>query len=468
MIQTLVLCCVLVTGGSVLPRAVAQSDVVGQWSGVISWPIVTIHSHLLPNGKVLLWPRDGGNQARVWDPVNNTFVNVPLGMNLFCSGHAFMADGRLYVAGGHIQDGIGEKLTHLFDYRNNSWTRVADMNAGRWYPTATTLANGDLLAISGDTTRRNNDIPQVYQVATGTYRTLSGAKLALPLYPFMHLAPNGKVFNSGPNTTTRYLDTSGSGSWTTVATRSVNRSYGSAIQYDNGKIVLIGGGDPPVASAEVIDLTQATPSWRAAGSMAQPRRQLNTTLLPDGTIFVSGGSSAGGFNNACGAVFAGEIWNPATETFSTMASAKEVRVYHSTALLLTDGRVLTGGGGQPASGDCSDADHYTVEFYSPPYLFKGARPAITSAPTSVGYGQTFFVETPDATAITKVNWVRLGSVTHAFDMNQRINRLAFSQATGGLNVTAPTSASLCPPGDYMLFILNGTGVPSVAKIMRIN
>jgi hypothetical protein len=109
-----------------------------------------------------------------------------------------------------------------------------------------------------------------------------------------------------------------------------------------------------------------------------------------------------------------------------------------------------------------------AEIYSPPYLFKGARPAISSAPSSVVYGQTFFVQTPNAASITKVSWIRLPSVTHAFDQNQRINRLSFSQATGGLNVTAPASANLCPAGHYMLFILDGNGVPSVARIIQIN
>ncbi len=75
--------------------------------------------------------------------------------------------------------------------------------------------------------------------------------------------------------------------------------------------------------------------------------------------------------------------------------------------------------------------------------------------------------TPDPAAISKVTWIRLASVTHTNNMNQRINRLSFSQATNGLNVTAPSSNNLAPPGHYMLFVLNAAGVPSVARIVRL-
>jgi hypothetical protein len=142
-----------------------------------------------------------------------------------------------------------------------------------------------------------------------------------------------------------------------------------------------------------------------------------------------------------------------------MASIAEYRGYHSTALLLPDGRVLSAGGnvGGP-----------NAQIFSPPYLFKGARPTIASAPTSVGYGQKVFIGTPNATSVTKVSWIHLGSTTHTFDESQRYMNLSFTQATNGLNVNMPANANIAPPGYYMLFILNGTGVPSVAKIVQIS
>ena len=175
-------------------------------------------------------------------------------------------------------------------------------------------------------------------------------------------------------------------------------------------------------------------------------------------MLVTGGTSGPGFNNPTTPVFEAEMWDPTTEAWTTMAAAQVPRLYHSVAVLLPDGRIFSAGG-----------NGYTqVEIYEPPYLFKGARPTITLAPASVSHGQTFFVETPQAADIAAVTWIRLPSVTHAFNQNQRINRLGFSQTTGGLNVTAPQSPNLAPPGHYMLFILNSNGVPSIAKIVRID
>jgi hypothetical protein len=336
---------------------------------------------------------------------------------------------------------------------------MANMNGGRWYPTNTALANGDVLVVTGETeTGSFNTLPQVWQSATNTWRDLTSAQLAQPLYARMFLAPNGKVAYVAPVSTSQYLDTSGTGSWSTLATENYgNRDYGNAVMYDAGKILLVGGGDPPIPNTEVIDLNSATPSWRLVASMANARRQSNATLLPDGKIFVSGGSSGSGFDDSTHPVYPTELWDPATEKWTTMASISVYRGYHSTAVLLPDGRVVSGGG---------ESTGASYEIYSPPYLFKGARPAITTAPVSVGYGQEFFVQTPDATNISQVTWIRLSSVTHAFNMDQRLLHLSFSQATGGLNVISPANANLSPPGYYMLFIVNSNGVPSVAAFIR--
>jgi hypothetical protein len=192
--------------------------------------------------------------------------------------------------------------------------------------------------------------------------------------------------------------------------------------------------------------------------MHTARRQLNATILPDGTVLVTGGSSGAGFNNADAPVYTTELWDPAQNSFTELASATRYRGYHSIAMLLPDGRVLSSGGDNEPN----------AEVFSPPYLFKGARPVVTSSPSGITYGESFFVDTPDAASIASVTLVRFSSVTHSFNMNQRLLRLAFSRAPGRLTVTAPSVAEIAPPGHYMLFVLNTAGVPSIAPFIRLN
>ncbi|MGH8771005.1 MAG: galactose oxidase-like domain-containing protein, partial [Pyrinomonadaceae bacterium] len=402
------------------------------------------------------------NDPRSWNPADQSVAPLSKpGFDTFCTGHTFLADGRLFVAGGHMSNNEGLARALAYNPFNNTWSAFPDMNAGRWYPTTTVLGNGDVLVVSGsiDNSIGVNKLPQVFQIGSNTWRDLTSAQLGQALYPAMMLAPNGRVFNPGPDAVTRYLDTSGTGAWSVVANRPDGyRGYGSAVMYAPGKIIAMGGGDPPKNSAEVIDLNQANPSWRAVDSMTFARRQINALLLPDGKVLVTGGTSGTGFNNKDFPVFEAELWDPATETWSVMDSAAIPRLYHSATVLLPDGRVLsTGGNGYP-----------DTEIYSPPYLFKGARPTITSAPQSVAYGQSFFVETPDAAAIAKVRMIRLSSTTHAFNMGQHPAEPSFAQASGGLNVTAPTNGNAAPPGHYLLFILNGSGLPSIGKVIQIS
>jgi hypothetical protein len=207
--------------------------------------------------------------------------------------------------------------------------------------------------------------------------------------------------------------------------------------------------------------------------MAFARRFATGTLLPDGTVLVTGGTSQANARydgkswDLSKMVHAAELWNPVTETWTTLAAMQTPRSYHSTAALLPDGRVLVGG--SEAAPPLDKIDQRVFEIFSPPYLFKGPRPTITDAPTTVTYGETFIVETPQGTDIAHVNWVRLSSVTHAFNQNQRINHLSFTPTPDGegLLVTAPANGNLAPPGHYMLFILNDAGVPSVARTIQL-
>jgi hypothetical protein len=453
--------------------AATDAGTLGQWSAPFAWPAVAIHAALLPNRQVVTYGRHH-RQPVLWNPANpGSFTTLPLPADFFCSGLTLLKNGKLFLAGGHAGvDNFGLKSAYQFDQATRQWIRSADMRNGRWYPTLTTLPNGQILAISGgDTSAALNRIPELFLPGQNRWKALPGAARDVPYYPMMFVAPDGKVFMAGPEQSTAFLSTSGSGSWTAGPTRLFGyRDYGSAVMYDAGKILVAGGGSP-TATAEVIDLLGAR-AWTFVGSMSVARRQLNATLLADGTVLVTGGTNAGGFNSAPtnSAVLAAELWNPASPaSWKKLASMSHHRLYHATALLLPDARVLVAGSGEPAATGLTD--DLTAEIFSPPYLFKAdgtpaTRPVISSVST-IAYGTTFTVGTASAAQITKVMLVRLSAVTHAFDMNQRGVQLNFSVGSGSLTVTAPLNTKLAPPGHYMLFIVNSSGVPSVAKVVKL-
>jgi hypothetical protein len=467
-IQTRAVNAVFSPGGS------SSAATRGQWGATFQTPVLGIHVHLLPTGKVLLWGDRGA--AQLWDPADPGagFTELSKTYRIFCSGHTFLPDGRLLITGGTITGTKGDPRAVIFDPSGDAWSATGSMAQGRYYPTNTVLPNGEILAISGsDETGTVVPVPEIGN--GGTWRRLTNAALSIPspYYPAMFVAPNGKVFLAGFQATTRYLSTEGHGEWTTVGDRVVaDRRLGSAVMYAPGKVVYAGGGDPPTSSAEVIDLDQAAPAWRSVPGMRFARRQLNATILADGQVLVTNGTSGSGFNDVGGAVREAELWNPATESWTTMAREVVGRTYHSAALLLPDGRVLSSGSGE-GGGVSYENSQLTAQVFSPPYLFNAdgtpaTRPVITSAPPGISYGASFTVETPDAASVTRGTLIRLSSVTHAFNQSQLIYPLTFS-ATGATSVRAegPAGGNLAPPGPYMLFLLGAQGVPSVAKMVMV-
>jgi galactose oxidase len=373
---------------------VESAGVRGRWERAFPLPNVGIHGSVLPTGKVLMWGRrdrpDDSLDVHectpfVWNPADGTTASTPqpqradgTTVNLFCSSHCFLPDGRLLVAGGHQADNDGLSQACLYDAAANTWTPTAPMTtpAGeevrRWYPTATTLADGMVLVLSGsfiDPSRPPGlqvvvaDLLQIW--AEGTWRTISkddGTPLnfiGLPLYPRMHVAADGQVFMSGTNDRTLLVKTSTPGQWTEVAFRIMgNRDYCPAVMYDVGKVIYIGGGNDtdthaPTAETEIIDLGANQPTWQKTGAMAFPRRQHNAVLLPDGTVLVLGGTRGGGgpnigFNDLTSGqpIHIAELWNPDNGQWTSLTAESVDRCYHSTAMLLPDARVLSAGGGE--------------------------------------------------------------------------------------------------------------------------
>jgi hypothetical protein len=438
---------------------VAAGTDAGEWSAPFSWPIVAVHMMLLPDGRVLSF--GNGGTPQVWNPATGTFTAAPAPARLFCAGHALLPDGRVFLAGGHISNNHGLPNITFFS-GTNTFTSGAPMARGRWYPTTTVMGNGEVAILAGrDEAGVAVTIPEVW--SNGSLRRLTGASQALPYYPRAFLAPDGRLYSAGPTRATRFLSLAGTGAWTKGPTRLFgSRTYGSAVMYDDGKILYAGGGFT-TNTAEVIDLNRANPVWSWTGSMAFARRHLNLTALPTGEVLATGGVGGTAFNDLSAPVRAAEIWSPTTGQWTTLASNAITRGYHATSLLLPDGRVLHAGSGDGAGAP----QQRNAELFKPPYLLRGARPEVTSAPAEVGYGTQFRILTPQAAAITQVSFIRLGATTHAFDENQRFQRLTFTADATGLTVTAPSSSNRAPPGHYMVFVLNAAEVPSVARIIRI-
>jgi hypothetical protein len=455
---------------------------VGEWGPVVDWPVVGVHVALLPDGKVLAYDSIGDNatetypvhdhtRATVWDPATGTQtpVTVDTGFNIFCSGLAHLVDGRLFIAGGNKDAQLnGIVQTHLFDpAAADPWSLGPNMLGGRWYPTVTPLSNGEMLITSG---RVNT--PEVRTLA-GTLRALTTASLSLPLYPWMDVAPNGLTFYSGPDQTLRTLNTAGTGTWQTLGQRdTINRDYGGHALFDIGKMLVAGGG-PSTKDARVVDLNGATPQVSATAPMAFGRRQHNLTVLADGTVLATGGNSSGaGLVDLNAGVYPAEQWNPATGQWRTLAAMQVTRQYHSTALLLPDGRVLSSGGG--ICGTCDQVGYLAknAEIFSPPYLFQAdgtlaPRPTIDAAPAARTYGAAMEIATGNPASIRKVALVRLGAVTHSNNMEQRYIPLNFTADATSITATAPANGNVAPPGVYMLFIIDANGVPSVARVVNI-
>ncbi|HEY9229854.1 MAG TPA: LamG-like jellyroll fold domain-containing protein, partial [Gemmatimonadaceae bacterium] len=397
-----------VTRSAAVPVTVSvpTGATAGLWSAVFSWPVVPIHATLLKTGEVLTWEYDGAGGPYLWNPTTNQFTAVPQPNNVFCGGQTVLPDGRLLIAGGHVGAHVGLSLLSLFDPLTRSWSLAPNMATARWYPTVTTLPDGRALITAGETgcSGCNALLPEVYNPLTNQVSTLTGASANFPYYPHTYVLPDGRIFAAATAEEpiiSRVLDLS-TQTWTNVGQQKLDG--GSSVMYLPGKIMKTGTPhdpdlppDPSTNKTYVIDMNAASPSWTQTAPMAFPRTYHNTTVLPDGNVLVTGGGITSDAVDQSGGVLAAEMWSPVTQTYQTMASGQVARLYHSLAILLPDARVLVAGGGRFNGFPSSDpSDHLNAEIYSPPYLFKGARPTITSAPQTAAYGASIAVQSPDA------------------------------------------------------------------------
>jgi plastocyanin len=462
---------------------------VGSWEQLSDLPIFVVHAALLRTGKVLLWSGTAEMsyplESRVWNPADGTMTTQLYGEDLFCSGHAFLPDGRLCIAGG--APGGTLRSTHIFDAATETWTKVSNMSQARWYPTVLTLPDGRILAASG--TGANQ--VEIYDAGADAWTLVSGATRSFPeLYPALHLLPSGQILYSragwavAAGVQTAYLTLTGaaSGAWTDFGQQQFyERQEGTVvIQIDTTvsppatRIFAIGGGVSGTATtrnpqtAEMIDVTYlGGAAWARVADLNFPRTNVNAVLLPDGRILVIGGQRNGKWNTNPGPVLETEIYDPVTNTWTIGAAMAHARQYHSIAVLLPDGRVMTAGGVDPSPG-AAQRDQRYMEIYSPPYLSMGARPTIAASPANAAYGASFAIGTPDAARIDSVALLRPGSTTHHTDAGARYVRILIQgRTTAQLTVRAPADGNIAPPGFYLLFIVDSDGVPSEGHFIRI-
>ena len=460
----------------------------GRWSNPVDWPIIAVHSVLTPEGKVLsygtdLVGRQGAHfQYDVWDPeagfsdaAHNTLDNS-LAVDSFCGAAVIMPEsGNILMPGGDgrfgpsVNTGIVDAV--IFDTASETLSAAADMPTSRWYPTATTLPSGEILMTGGIDSARNQAVtPEVYTPATNQWRSLFGINTAANnfMYPRQWVAEDGRIFGISARNM-YFLDVAGAGALETAGTLpDVTRGSGStAAMYQPGKILQVGGGGSGGGrGAVVVDIETGTPDARSVASMTQYRNAWsNSVLLADGSVIVMGGSRVG--NNAETATVSPELWNPQTETWTQMSNSQFARLYHSTAVLLKDARVLLAGGGAPGP-----FTNLNAEIYTPPYLFDAngnlrARPRIDWAPPNATYNEQIALTHAGDLSVSRVTMVKTSAVTHSFNNEQRFRDLSFSQADGVVNVLMPESANAAPPGYYMLFVFNQDGTPSAGQILNM-
>jgi hypothetical protein len=455
-----------------------------------------VHAAMLHTGKVLfitadettlLWNPSDATPATFEDPVNQpqTTPDAISGYSVLCGGHSFLSDGRLLVVGG---GGYGPhskaKWGYKFDATAKSWSRTAgSMVHDRWYPTVLTLGDQrmgnshEVLVVCG---HGSGDM-EVYDETTDTFREVtSGDTKPFPnLYPGLHLLPSHSIFYSrtgwasagpggGPfpgDDQSSYFSLTGAstGVWNDIApvTPSMpDRTKGMSVMILSNtapyvRILVVGGSDAANNNSyEIFDAAALSPAanWSASAPFpdGQKRSLCSAVLLPDGNVFVCGGIQ--NTNSPC------TMFHPATNTWSAMAALPSIRDYHSVAFLLPSGQVAMAGW-----------NNTSIEIFDPPYLFRGARPVISSAPSLVHHGQSFVIESPDAASIAKVVLVRPMAVTHQTDTEQKVLEMPYVHDHAHptrLTLTAPHGGhphSLAQQGYYMLFAVTASGVPSIAK-----
>ncbi|MFI1968084.1 galactose oxidase [Streptomyces cinnamoneus] len=477
-------------------------------------PVRSMHSVVLHNGKVLLVAGSGNDPdlfkagtftSALYDPRTGAMKTIPTPVDMFCAGHVQLSDGRVLIMSGNkaypAADGShgyeGFKDSYVFDPAGESYVKTNDMNEGHWYPSATLLGNGDVISLGGlkedstgsVTAEKFSQAQQKWLPRTEVNQTWS----YWGLYPSMILMQDGRLFYSGSHVFGNGTPGTGASVYDYDANKVTDvpglqdkdhRDQSMSVLLppaQDQRVLTMGGGNVnsnPEASrlTDIIDLKQPSPRYvpgpllpqgtvdqgqgRKPETGAQGKMYVSAVLLPDGKVLETGG----GLHDRADPVYEASFFNPVSNTFQAGLPTDPIpRTYHSSAFLLPDGRVMAVGD-NPGNGTFDD--HVSV--YTPPYLYKGPRPQITSVANDrwqYASTQRVTVDRP----VVKAELIRPAAVTHSSDPNQRFVDLPMTVGEDGrtidLNVTS--NPNMAPPGWYMLFAVDADGVPSVASWVHL-
>lgn len=492
-----------------------EAQSAGSWVPGNNTSTVAIHAAVVPSGKIFYFAGSGYHashqtgpfEARILDTVTGSESNVEMPEDLFCAGHTHLPNGNILIAGGTLRYDIavdncngrwhGLNAAYEFDWSSEALTKVASMRHGRWYPTCITMQDGNVMVTAGyDEYGDHNKLVEIYDSSSRTWtirqvpsggssytvgtsavgmcegageQTYSGAAPNLALYPRMHLMPSGNIVVAGMLDDIRLWNRS-TGAFSTLGLSSpFQRHYGTSVllplentSSEKGKILLVGGSpgsaEPATTECQILDFNAGNPSIRTVDSLQYGRKYLAPVILPDGKVVVFGGAAQGNSNPR----LVPEMFDPETESWTSLSTANIPRVYHQVSLLLPDGSVWTAG-----STPSRNTWELRTEFFRPSY-FDATRPTISGSPDVGDYGNSITIPTPNASVIARATLVRLPNTTHHYDPNMRCIMLDVqSRTSNSVTVEAPLNANLAPPGYYYIHILNDTGIPSTARIIRI-
>jgi hypothetical protein len=488
--------------GKIVPGA--NAHVTGMYSSLAAWPLVGIHMALLPNGHVVSYgtppgtAQQGGFSYDDWNPATGVGADAHRQAaslhqyDAFCNSLERLPDGRLLMVGGN-----STTATMIYDPADGQQTMGAQLNRQRWYASVLRLPDDRMLVLGGGDSYNvdayqkpedNSTVATTPEIGTGTgaWTRLTGADSTVAFgardnrwwYPRAYVAPDGKVFGVSYDQMWK-LDAAGAGKITALGTLPVPiGASGSSVMYAPGKLLFAGGGQYNNGSNQVatdratrVDINGARPATAATSAMRLARNWLNLTVLPNGEVLANGGTRIGTQGGAANSAYDSEIWNPATGAWRDAAKAQRIRSYHSTAVLLPGGSVLTAAGGVPGP-----EDNFNAEIYYPPYLFtKGTdgrvrwadRPQITSISGSVTYGGTVSLGLSDNRKLASLSLIRATSVTHSYNTDQRRVPLTYRQNGRTVTATMPGDAATLPPGSYLLSGVDAEGVPTPAQMVTV-